>query len=178
MATGTMNMRVWGLTGVLVITAWLLGSVTWAGAQTMKWKVNNYITQLEYLPITDIEGHVVGVGMRRGLAFFENGEVATYSAQYTFDLINRKGTFKGYASYAFEDGSSFWAAFQDTEEPGPRGLLSGRGTGEFIKGTGRFQGIKGSISFTGRELTLYSKENGTLCDTYLDATATYTLPSK
>ena len=54
-----------------------------------------------------------------------------------------------------------------------------KGTGEFIRGTGRFEGIKGikgAVTFSGKEVTPYSKE--TKSDVYFDATATYILPSK
>jgi hypothetical protein len=50
------------------------------------------------------------------------------------------------------------------------------GKGEYIKGTGRFQGIKGSSTFSGKYITPYGKE--TKGDVVMDVTGTYTLPSK
>jgi len=51
-----------------------------------------------------------------------------------------------------------------------------KGEGKYTKGTGRFKGIKGTISFTGRYITPYSKE--TKGDMYIEVTSTYTLPSQ
>ena len=68
------------------------------------------------------------------------------------------------------------------------GRIWAKGTGEYVKGTGRFEGIQGSISFTGRGFTPSFNESGSIDDRrkeygntddfYLDVTATYTLPSR
>ena len=50
------------------------------------------------------------------------------------------------------------------------------GKGEFTKGTGRFAGIKGSLSWTGKQLTGFTKE--TKGEHFCDGTMTYTLPSE
>jgi hypothetical protein len=60
----------------------------------------------------------------------------------------------------------------------PKGFPIGKGTGEFTKGTGRYEGIKGSLTWSGKRYTDYSKEKGTLADFVLEVTATYTLPQK
>jgi hypothetical protein len=79
--------------------------------------------------------------------------------------------------FTYEDGATIVQKIQ-----GPFEWASGRkmrlfkGTGEFIRGTGRFEGIKGAVTFSGKEVTPYSKE--TKSDVSFDATATYTLPSK
>ena len=63
-------------------------------------------------------------------------------------------------------------------EPGPKGLPLGKGDGEFPPRTGRFEGIKGKLTWTGKGYTGYSKEKGLLADVLIEATATYTLPTK
>jgi hypothetical protein len=76
----------------------------------------------------------------------------------------------GYGLVTYEDGSTTLSKIQGTSTPieGTK-LKTGKGTGEYIKGT---------FSFTGRRLMPFSKKTGTRGDSYYDVTATYTLPSK
>lgn len=178
MATRKMKITIWGFIGILVIAAWVLGSVTQSGAETMKFRLSTYLVHLEVLPVPDTEGHFVATFSRKGLAFFENGEVGTFTNWGTLDLIKGKASFQYYVKITREDGSSTMAKGKGTHERGPKGLSSFKGTAEFIKGTGRFEGIKGNLSFTGRSLTPYSKEKGLWGDAYFDVTGTYTLPTK
>jgi hypothetical protein len=101
--------------------------------------------------------------------------VATYLIRCTWDYINWQGTNQGYVQYTYEDGSTTVAKFQGalTRVEG-RTLLKSKG--EYIKGTGRFKGIQGHYSYSGKSITPYSKE--TKGDTYAEVTATYTLPSE
>jgi len=78
----------------------------------------------------------------------------------------------------FEDGSTIVYKFKTIWEPGPRGFSVGKGTGEFTNGTGRYEGIKGDLTYSSKYYTSYSKEKGTLGDSVTEVTATYTLPQK
>ena len=162
--------------GILFIAACLLGSAIQAGAETMKWRFSTYIVSAEALPVGDEEGHFLILNMRRGLGFFENGEVPTYTAWVTVDIIKGKGSLQAYVLFTFEDGSSFAGRPQGSWEVGPKGLGTGKGTSEIFKGKGRFEGIKGNSSWSCTEVTPYSKE--TKSDAYCDVSATYTLPPK
>ena len=169
---------IWVLIGILAISAWVLGSFIQAAAETSNIKVTSYSTQVEIIQVGDIEGHILMPHTRRGLAFFENGDVATYTCWATADLIKGKGTADGYTMLAFEDGSTIVYKFKAIWEPGPRGFAVGKGTGEFTKGTGRYEGIKGDLTWSGKYYTSYSKEKGTLGDSVIEAKATYALPRK
>ncbi len=169
---------IWSLVGILVIGAWLLVSVTQAGAETVKkLTTTTYIAKVEVIPIFDVEGHIVGIYERRGVAIFEDGEVAAYLTRGTFDYIKGQGSHQGYTQYTFKDGSTTVEKYQGTTTiaPGEK-LASIKGKGEYIKGTGRFKGIKGNMSYSGKLVTPYGKE--TKGDLVFDTTATYTLPSK
>jgi len=48
------------------------------------------------------------------------------------------------------------------------------GKGEYIKGTGKYEGIKGNLSFDGYYVTPYNKE--TQGDAVINVKGTYTLP--
>ena len=159
---------------VLLVTVGFF--VTRAEAETLRYKIIAYITKMEMVPVPDVENHVVAVGERRGVAIFESGETAAYHMWFTGESIGGQGgAYRGYSRLSFADGSTSmikWEATQTGEK-----LYSGKGTGEYIKGTGRFEGIKGNVSFTYKLLTPYTKDE-TKGDQIVEATATYTLPKK
>jgi hypothetical protein len=97
------------LFGILLISAWILRSAIQAGAETMKCRVINQFIYLERLPVGDVEEHILGLFSRKGLASFENGEVATWTNWGTQDLVKGKGPFQAYQKFIFEDGSTIVA---------------------------------------------------------------------
>lgn len=171
----------WCLIGILVVVAWVLMSAPQAEAKTVikNFRVVSYLDKAEWGPVGDVEGHIIGFYSRRGLIFFENGEVATYSTHGTFDSTKGHSSYVGYGLVTYKDGSTTLSKVQGTSTPieGTK-LKTGKGTGKYIKGTGRFEGIKGTLSYTGMRLMPFSKKTGTRSDSYHDVTATYTLPSK
>jgi hypothetical protein len=148
-----------------------------ASAETANWKVTSYVVKMEGVPVPDVEGHFIGMHERRGLAIFEDGEVRAYHTRGTFDIIKGQGSFQGYTTLTSKDGAETMVKYQGnmTLPPGEK-LPIFSGKGEYIKGTGRFQGIKGEISFKGKNITPFGKE--TKGDVAIDATGTYTLPSQ
>ena len=87
------------------------------------------------IPFPDVKGHIVGVLERRGLAVFEDGEVAAYHAQLRFDLIKQQGgSFQGYSQLTFKDGSTTLAKVQGTQTltPGEK-LPTIAGESEYVK---------------------------------------------
>ena len=179
MATKKINITIWGLTGILIITAWLLGSVTHTSAETMKCLSSGNMVKREVIPIPDVEGHTIAIAMRDGLAFFEHGEIVPFKAFSTSDsIIAKGGRSQGYLLFTFVDGSSIITSFSQTTEPDPEGKFAwyNKFTGEILKGTGRFEGIKGSLSGDGRQ---FKPEKGELSGKSSNNwTFTYTLPPK
>ena len=165
---------------IFFIAALILAPATQAKAETIKYRVANYLTNLEWSPVGDVKGHIIGFFTRRGLVFFENGEVGTYSNMGTFSKTKGIVTSQGYETITFEDDSTILQKFQATSSPieGTKHQRLCKSTGEFIKGTGRFEGIKGDYSSIGKHVVPYSKEKKTLGDLYWDVTGTYTLPKK
>ena len=166
-----------GCIGVFLIATLVLSPSAKAGEVTVKMKVTAYLTKVEVVPVPDVENHAVGVYERRGVAVSENGETAIYHSQGTFDYTKGQGTFGGYTQLSYADGSTNIRKYQGTATvtPGEK-LPSIKGTGEYIKGTGRFEGIKGKFSFSGKYISPYTKE--TKGDVYFESTGTYTLPEK
>ena len=164
---------VWVLFGILVISAWVLGSAIQAGAETLNYKFYAWMIKYESVPVGDVEGHTVGFGMRGAFYVFENGEVATASLVSTGDFIKLAGPFMNYNTIKFADGSTIIIKSQGTMG----GSFTSAGqTSEIIKGTGRFAGSKGTLTAKIKYLPLEKGEVGP--KGIGEGTLNYTLPSK
>jgi hypothetical protein len=165
------------LIGMLVIMAWLLASVTQAGAETLNYKFYTYVVKAEKMPIGDVEGHTVFSQLRGSFLVFENGEVATATAVVTGDLVGGAGPFMQYVTITFEDGSTIIIKSEGTVgEPAAGTHRAGGWKSEIIKGTGRFQGIKGAHTAKAKYLPVEKWEAGP--KGLGEGTITYTLPPK
>ena len=166
-----------GFIGILFIAALLLVPATQAEAKTVKYNYTTQITKVEWFPVPDEKGHIVGLYERRGVAIFEN-EVAAITHWGTLDKIKGQVSFQGYTQVIFKDGSTWMQTHQGTHAPPPGEKLDlYKFKGEYTKGTGRFEGIKGKYSSTGRLITPNTKDK-TKGDNWMQVTATYTLPRK
>ncbi len=108
--------------------------------------------QSQAYPVLEDADHVVGVAEFRGLAIFDDGEVAVHRYVGSFDMTKGSGTFRGYALWSFEDGSTLRAPYEGTaEDLGPTdfGIKADIGG---LTGTGRYEGASGSGTFAGRRL--------------------------
>lgn len=177
MKKNKMTFAILGCIGVFLIAALILVPAAKAGEITSKHKIAAPITKMEVIPVPDVEGHVIGVLERRGVAIYENGETAAYHSRLTFDSIKGGETsYSGYCDITFADGAITMTKFQGTV-PVVGGKKIIKGTGDYIKGTGQFEGIKGKVSFAGHYVTPYTKDE-TKGDAVLEVTSTYTLPKK
>lgn len=163
------------LTLVMLVTFGMVG--TQAIAETVKFRETSYITKMEAIPVPDVEGHILALGERRGVAVFEDGSVAAYHTRFICDLTKSHGPCQGYTDLTYPDGSKGIIKYQLTVEiPAGKKLSTLKGEGDYIKGTGRFEGIKGTVSFNGYNVTPYGKE--TKGDLVVHVTGNYTLPSQ
>ena len=163
----------WILFSILVIATWVLGFAIQADAETMTYKFYSWVIKRERTPIGDVEGHNVTHTKRGAFYVFENGEVATYSNNVsTDDLVKGSGSFIMYATISFSDGSTMTIKSQGTVTGGSAGQL----TSEIIKGTGRFEGIKGTLGLKLKYLPVEKEEAGPKA--FGEGTITYTVPSK
>ena len=161
---------------VLAISSFILASVIQAGAETMKFKYYSYMTQDESLTVGDVEGHMLSLSTRRAFCILENGEIATEVAVMTRDLVKGSGASIQYRTMTFEDGSTIVIKAQTAVEVTAAGVRTAKTTREIIKGTGRFEGIKGTGTSGVKYLPLEKGEPGP--KGIGEATLTYTLPSK
>ena len=170
-----MIITVLGCIGVFLIAALILVPAAKAGEKTVKFKFVAPITKVEIIRVPDMKGHVIGVLERRGIAIYENGETAAYHAMVSFDAFKEQATWSAYSELSFADGSTFICKAQGTRTGNMPRLI--KGTGKYIKGTGRFEGIKGELTYDGKQVTPYTKD-ATKGDLVCEVTSTYTLPKK
>ena len=150
------------------------GSIlTQAGAETMNFKLVSMTENAERLKVSEIEGVFIGVLDRKGLSIFENGDIAPTNCRGIFDT--KKG-FQGYSSLSFADGSTLVLSWKGpTSSIPPGGDYYGYSVAfEYVKGTGRFEGIKGSGTFSAKGPT-WDEEYRAKGFMYYEFTGTYSL---
>lgn len=137
---------------------------------TAQWKEVLRTTANHVLKIISIEGmpeQSIGVLEERGRVL-QNGDVATFTAWLTYEDRAGSVSYKGYVRYRYSDGATIFATFVgDGQAPG-----SQQGTISFINGTGRFEGIQGTLAFTAATLSPLTVEGRYT----MDVTGEYSLP--
>jgi len=168
---------VWVLFGILVISAWVLGSAVQATAETLNYKSYTYTVKQENIPIGDVEGHLLAFAVRSGFFVFENWGVAIGYSVIQSEEIKGASSLLMYNTLTFTDGSTIIIKGQGTTGGGvPGSPASGAFRNEIIKGTGQFEGIKGTLSSKFKFIPAEKGEPGP--KTFGEGTITYTLPSK
>ena len=157
----------------VTILALFVGS-SQAGAETAKGRIVYHFFKVEPIEVGDVPGHVIGVADGRGLIFLDTGEVGTELLKIMFDYTNGSGPFQGYRVDTFQDGSSRICKGQGTTTALPSEVSTFNATFTYIKGAGRFKGIKGTGSLTGKRMSPLIPGGPT--DSYLDWEGEYTLP--
>jgi hypothetical protein len=174
MAT-TRSLRVF--VGILAIAAWMLGAAMQVGAEALNYRSYVWMNKQEIVPVGDVEGHNLYLAQRGGFYVWDNGEIATITRASLNDLIKGAGPATTYETIKFADGSTIMLKGQSTLTGTGAGTpTSGEYTSEIIKGTGRFEGIKGTQSAKAKFLPAEKAEAGS--KQYGEGTLTYTLPPK
>jgi hypothetical protein len=171
------SMVIWVFIGIFIIFLLLFLTTNSAQAQlTMKFKIFNNVVKFEFMPFPDEKGHGVGIMSREGLALFENGEVGNQSAVLALDMKENTVKLDVVTTIVLRDGSSFVFRTKGTGEKSPDGKLwFTKQTGDFLRGTGKYEGIKGTINIVGTQYGMAEAGKG---HWIADVTASYTLPSK
>jgi hypothetical protein len=162
----------WILFGIMGIAAWVLGSSIQARAETLNYKSYHYAEKNENILVGDVENHSLQLAIRRVFYVFENGEVATGILSNIGDYIGTSGTLTSYGTITFADGSTIFIKREVKTVEGKTTETKG----QITKGTGRFQGIKGTQTAKTKLLPLEKGEVGQ--KGISDGTLTFTLPTK
>jgi hypothetical protein len=168
----------WVLFGTLLFAAWVLGSPLQVGAETLNYKMYTYVVKAESVPVGDIDGHNLFSMTRRAFLAFENGEVATQRSVLSGEMTKESGASSlQYTTITFPDRSTIFIKSQ-VMASGPATLkpTSSKVTSEIIKGTGRFEGIKGTATLAVKYFPVEEGEAG--ARGIGEGTINYTLTSK
>jgi hypothetical protein len=164
------------IVSILGIGIWVLGSVPQATAETLNFKSFNHVTKQETVPIADVEGHIIRLQVREGVAVFENGELAWHKSSYFYNYVKGAGPGESYGTYTFLDGSSIIVHGKGVIEATPGAVPSAaKWTTEIIHGTGRFEGIKGTLKASTKLLP--AEKDEPTGKALSEGTIVYTLPS-
>lgn len=167
----------WVLIALFVISVGLLCSVPQAMAETLNYKAFMHVTQSQNVQIGDVATHWVALVVREGAAALETGEMAWAKGVVTFDVIDGGGPWTLYSTLTFQDGSTIITLSKGiSEKHSASGHEDQKRTGEIIKGTGRFEGIKGTASALMKQIPPEKGELG--AKALSEVTLTYTLPKK
>ena len=165
------------IASIFGIGIWLLGFAPQATAETLNFKTFTHVTKGETFPIPDAEGHLVSSLVREGVWIFENGELGWNRGIIITDTTKGAGNMELYSITTFQDGSTIISHSKGTQQATSAGVPSGvKRTGEIIHGTGRFQGIKGTLTTSSK---VFPPEKGELGGKALvEGILVYTLPGK
>ena len=162
-------MKMWSK-GALVAVGLFISVASWVMAeepfdgQTQVWRGLFFTMKVDSLAMKPFGATVVGVREVAGLAFYDNGDVATVDAWLSFYREGEQSHYEGYALFRFGDGS--------TQTVSLEGCIGATGaeTGEFsfVCGSGRFRGIVGNGRFESDGLSLAG-------DPFVHAQTTYRL---
>ena len=163
----------------ILVSALLLSAATMAAAQTkttLHYKAVMTEITSNWFPVGDpADGHFVGIGVYRGVHGAETGERWVESAVGNTDAIKGTGTGSGYFTDTYSDGSTMSGTYVFHMSTGANGLWVESLNGDYVSGTGRFEGIKGTWAGTARQINS-TKDFASFNEH--EGTGTYTLPSK
>ena len=175
-----MRAKLWlVILSVAVLAVFVVAPLAGAGDMKTYEVKTRYVfhnVKVEVVKVDDVPGHVLGVVEAKGLSFLITGEVANYCVYILFDLTNGTGRHEGYTREIHEDGSIMISKFKGTTqavEGGKTSVFKGMWTS--IGGTGRFEGIQGGGTYSGKRILPVA--TGVVADTYGDNIGSYTLPS-
>ena len=149
---------------------------TLALAESTNYTITSYITDLKVMPSAIKDAPTWALFTRRGVKTDEGGEKSLYHAEGVALIYKDHTDANGITLYTYDDGSTQviqWE-YKSKDEDGD-GLNEGKGMGNFISGTGRFEGIKGTAEFEAKYLTPYAPDKGTWGDSFVTGVSNYTV---
>lgn len=110
--------------------------------EKQKWHGASYTVKWEQIEIGDEEGHVIAIYEQKQMYFNENTGEKTPSTTFGIMDLNIKtgqGSGRGYGVSFFKDGAKTFRTWEGKSV----GEGHWKGTYSLIKGTGKYEGIKG-----------------------------------
>jgi hypothetical protein len=165
----------WCIWGLFVVTGLILGFAMTANAESLKCKTVGVTLKYERVAVDGEDEHTLGLQTIEGLGIFDNGEIARMKIKAIVDLTKSSGFLAiAYLNFMFDDGGTIVLRLERRGIIDEKGVASTKVVSEIKKGTGRFAGIKGTVSGPGKNFSV----QGEAIKSFNDFTFTYTLPSK
>jgi hypothetical protein len=142
------------------------GHMARAQEQTIEFQVIAHTTTVHALPAPGRADHSIGVAEFHGLAILTDGQIAQHSYSGTFDFIKGSGQIRGYALWAFEDGSRLEASYVGQATAAANGGITFTAKYNNVRGSGRYAGVRGDGMYQGRRVQFIDKGG----DTYFRGT--------
>ena len=124
------------LSGVALIVA---TSTALAGEKVLEFKLVTKPIDVKVVEAANVEGQAVATGKFFGVAVFKDGRIGVKEFVGSSDMLKGSGSFYGYSTYTFEDGSvtaRYTGSTKDGKSKGEYTILSGTGTYADATGTG------------------------------------------
>jgi hypothetical protein len=107
-------------------------------------------SSVQLLDVGDVEGHVLGLSRRSGVALFPDASVAGSYCSITTDFIKAAGPFFAYCNLKLTEGSMIWFKVTGFAKPEETTTVFPDSQIAVLRGTGRFDGFTGDGTFKGR----------------------------
>lgn len=115
--------------------------------------VVTHATSAQSQEVGDVDGHALGLVRQSGLALFADGSVGTTYFTATNDYTKGAGTYLAYYNLTLKDGSALWFKVTGSAKPDDTTTIFPEAPVSVLRGTGRFEGVKGDGTFTGQRVT-------------------------